>query len=136
VQTSALKTEPVGRRADMPASRSKPWVKPRTDTGIKRAKKPPKPDGYSWRRDGSGFELRKAVYVETDTGIKKRKLPYVGRLSKSAFAEMKRRHKGAKLEQAISDWIAAHGRLSAAAAARRLSASADISADATAGSIW
>jgi hypothetical protein len=88
------------------------------DTGIKRtrkpsqkpAKKPPQPSGYQWRRDGSGWELRKAVYDVSDTGIKKRRLPYLAHLSKSAFSEMKRKHRGAALEKAIARWIAEHDR--------------------------
>jgi hypothetical protein len=67
-------------------------------------------DGYSWRCDGSGFELRKTVYDVSDTGIRKRRLPYVAHLSKSAFADMKKRHKGAALDRAIQEWIEAHDR--------------------------
>jgi hypothetical protein len=101
-----------------PASRLISTPKAKTDTGIKRtkkpptskAKKPPKPDGYTWRRDGSGFELRKSVYETDDTGIRKRRLPYMAHLSKTAFAEMKKRHKGAALEKAIAEWIADHDR--------------------------
>jgi hypothetical protein len=46
----------------------------------------------------------------SDTGIRKRRLPYVAHLSKSAFGELKRRNKGARLEKAISQWIADHDR--------------------------
>jgi hypothetical protein len=71
----------------------------------KRTKKTVTVTGYTWRKDGAGWELRKSVYVETDTGIRKRRLPYVAHLSKSAFAELKRHHRGAALERAIADWI-------------------------------
>jgi len=66
--------------------------------------------GYTWRKDGAGFELRKAVYDVDDTGIRKRRLPYVAHLSKSVFQEIKRQHKGAALERAIAQWIADHDR--------------------------
>jgi hypothetical protein len=101
-----------------PASRLISTPKPQSDTGIKRTRKPkgkrtakpPKTDGYTWRKDGAGWELRKAVYDETDTGISKRRLPYLGHLSKSAFQDMRKRHKGKALDSAISRWIADHDR--------------------------
>jgi hypothetical protein len=71
----------------------------------KTGSRPPDRPGYTWRSDGAGWQLRKAVYVESN-GIRKRRLPYVGHLSKSAFAELKREHRGVKLEQAIAAWIA------------------------------
>jgi hypothetical protein len=74
----------------------------------KRRARPPKVAGYTWRKDGAGRELRKSIYVVSDTGIRKRRLPYVAHLSKSAFQELKRRHKGAALEMAIAEWIEYH----------------------------
>jgi hypothetical protein len=71
----------------------------------KRRARPPNVTGYTWRKDGAGWELRKSVYVVSDTGIRKRRLPYVAHLSKSAFQELKRQHKGAALERALSQWI-------------------------------
>jgi len=64
--------------------------------------------GYSWRKDGAGWQLRKSIYEPTGTGTQKRRRPYVAHLSKSAFGELKRRHKGAALERAIAEWIADH----------------------------
>jgi len=64
--------------------------------------------GYTWRKDGAGWELRKSVYDVDDTGKRKRRLPYVAHLSKSAFQEIKRRNKGAALPSAIAQWIADH----------------------------
>jgi len=101
-----------------PVSRLISTPKASTDTGIKRtrkpptskAKKPPKMDGYSWRKDGAGWELRKSVYDVSDTGIRKRRLPYVAHLSRSAFGELKKRHKGKELEKAIATWIQEHDR--------------------------
>jgi hypothetical protein len=69
--------------------------------GKKRVEKPPTVAGYSWRDDGAGWQLRRSVMVEG-----KRKRPYVAHLSRSAFAEMKRRHRGAALDTAIAEWIA------------------------------
>jgi hypothetical protein len=114
VQTSAPKTP----RKKAPASRLISTPKAQTGTGSKRtkkprdskAKKPPQPDGYMWRKDGAGWELRKTVYVEDGTGSKVRKRPYVARMAKAVFAEMKRKHKGAALERAIAEWIADHDR--------------------------
>src|SRR5262249_26948575 len=75
------------------------------------AKKPPTVGGYNWKSDSSGFALRKVVYViDPDTGIKRRKLPRIGHLSKSAFGELKRKHRGAALERAIAQWIEEHDR--------------------------
>jgi hypothetical protein len=48
------------------------------------------------------------VYVTSHDGEKKRKQPYVAHLSREAFSELKRRHKGVALERAIADWIADH----------------------------
>jgi hypothetical protein len=61
---------------------------------------------YHWRKDGVGWEFRKSVYVETDVGIRKHRLPFIAHLSNSAFGELKRHHKGAALEKAIAEWIA------------------------------
>lgn len=98
---------------EAPASRLKSAPKPRTGTGTrkapkpkgKRGAKPPKTDGYTWRRDGAGFELRKSIYVDDGTGTRRRRKPYVAHLSAEAFRELKRKHKGAALERAIADWI-------------------------------
>ena len=75
----------------------------------KRQAKPPSVTGYHWRKNTAGWELRKDIYVE-ENGVRKRKQPYVAHLSRSAFQEMKRRHKGAALEKAIAQWIADHDR--------------------------
>jgi hypothetical protein len=63
-----------------------------------------------WRKDGAGWELRKTVYIEDGTGSKIRKRPYVARMAKAVFQEMKRQHKGAALERAIAEWIAERDR--------------------------
>jgi hypothetical protein len=76
----------------------------------KAAKRPPQPSGYEWRKNGAGWDLRKVVWVESATSGKQRKRPYLGHLSKSAFAEMKRKHRGAALERAIAEWIEEHDR--------------------------
>ncbi|HEU0177355.1 MAG TPA: hypothetical protein VFV58_24080 [Blastocatellia bacterium] len=74
----------------------------------KRGKKPPTVTGYYWRKEGAGWDLRKPVYVTGNNGERKRKQPFVAHLSKSAFGELKRRHRGAALERAIAEWIADH----------------------------
>jgi hypothetical protein len=99
-------------------SRSKLTTSPQTGTGSKRTKKPsqkrsskpPKTDGYLWRKDGAGWELRKTVYVDDGTGSKVRKRPYVARMARDVFLDMKKRHKGGALERAIQEWIEAHDR--------------------------
>lgn len=70
----------------------------------KRTVKPPAITGYHWRDDGAGWQLRKAV---TENG--KRKFRYVGHLSKSAYRELKRAHKGAALNDALAKWVAGRG---------------------------
>jgi len=91
-----------------PAAEAKP-KKPRLPKEKRRAR-PPTVAGYTWRKDGAGWELRKSVYDVSDTGIRKRRLPYVAHLSKSAFGELRRQHKGAALEKAIAQWIAERDR--------------------------
>jgi hypothetical protein len=71
---------------------------------------PPTMSGYSWRKDRAGWQLRKSIYAVTDRGIRKRRWPYVAHLSKSAFGERKRKHRGAALERAIAAWIEEHDR--------------------------
>jgi hypothetical protein len=101
-----------------PVSRLIPTPKRQAVTGNKRAKKPkasrskkpPLPSGYFWRKDGAGWELRKSIFVTGNNGEKKRKQPYVAHLSREAFQELKRSHKGAALERAIAEWIAEHDR--------------------------
>jgi hypothetical protein len=112
------RAEPFSESKKAPASRVKSTPTPQTGTGSKKtrkprdskAKKPPQPDGYLWRKDGAGWELRKTVYVEDGTGSKIRKRPYVARMARAVFSEMKKRHKGAALERAIAEWIADHDR--------------------------
>jgi hypothetical protein len=78
--------------------------------GQKRGAKPPAVTGYFWRKEGAGWDLRKAVYVTGNNGEKKRKQPYVAHLSREAFRELKRKHRGAALERAIAHWIEEHDR--------------------------
>ncbi len=66
--------------------------------------------GYSWRKDGAEWQLRKSVYESDGSGTQKRRRPYVEHLSKSAFGELKRMHRGAGLERAIAQWIEEHDR--------------------------
>lgn len=98
----------VGKQKAKPPSEGKP-KKSRLPKDRRRAR-PPNVAGYTWRKDGAGWELRKSVYVVGDTGIRKRRLPYVAHLSKSAFQELKRQHKGAALSSAIAQWIAERDR--------------------------
>jgi hypothetical protein len=104
---SAPKQRPTDTRISKPAKSSKRKAKAPKE---KRRARPPKVTGYTRRKEGAGWELRKSVYVETDTGIRKRRLPHVAHLSKSAFGELKRQHRGATLERAIGAWIAEHDR--------------------------
>jgi hypothetical protein len=73
----------------------------------KRTAKPGAVTGYHWRKNGAGWDLRKDLYV-TSNGERKRKQPYVAHLSREAFRELKRQHKGAALERAIAEWISSH----------------------------
>lgn len=76
--------------------------KPKTGT----SRKPPTTSGYEWRKNGAGWDLRKVIYIESATSGKQRKRPYLGHLSKSAFADIKKANKGAALGKAITRWIA------------------------------
>src|SRR5262249_33498809 len=62
----------------------------------KSGKKPPKPDGYFWRSHGAGWDLKRHV-VASHNGEMKRREVYVAHLGREAFAEMKRKHRGASL---------------------------------------
>jgi hypothetical protein len=76
----------------------------------KRAAKPTTVSGYHWRKNGAGWDLRKDVYVTSNNGERKRKQPYIAHMSREAFRELKRQHRGAALEKAIAEWIADHDR--------------------------
>jgi hypothetical protein len=118
VQTSAQKQASTDTRISPPVKSSKQKAKPTSGAQTKKPRlpkdrrraRPPKVTGYTWRKDGAGWELRKSVYDVGDTGIRKRRLPYVAHLSKSAFGELKRKHRGAALERAIAQWIEEHDR--------------------------
>jgi len=97
---------PLVTRNEKTVSRSKLMGKPKQ----KRTSKPAPVTGYHWRKNGAGWDLRKNVYVTSNDGTKKRKQPYVAHLSREAFQEMKRRHKGASLERAITQWVEDHDR--------------------------
>lgn len=108
VQTSAPKTARSVTRNEKPAKSSKLMGKRTRKPTQKRAAKPPAVSGYHWRRHGAGWDLRKDVYVTSHDGVRKRKQPYVAHLSREAFGELKRKHRGAALERAIAQWIADH----------------------------
>lgn len=73
----------------------------------KRTAKPVTMSGFHWRKNGAGWDLRKDIYVE-ENGVRKRRQPYLAHLSKEAFSELKKRHRGAALEKGIAQWIAEH----------------------------
>jgi len=60
-----------------------------------KGKKPPAPDGYFWRSDGKGWQLRKTVG---------KKQPYIAHLSHSAYQELKKAHRGKSLADALTAW--------------------------------
>ncbi len=98
--TGTSKPAKVMKQRGKPASKVTPKPKQR------KSARPPAVSGYSWRKDGAGWQLRKSIYESDGTGTTKRRRPYVAHLSKSAFGELKRKHKGAALERAIAEWIA------------------------------
>jgi len=105
------KPAPIDTGISASAKSSELMTKQTRKTPSRTVKKPPTVSGYNWKSDSSGFALRKVVYVtDPDTGIRKRKLPRIGHLSKTVFADMKKRHRGAALERAIAEWIADHDR--------------------------
>jgi hypothetical protein len=77
--------------------------------GQKRQARPPSVTGYNWRKDGAGWDLRKDIYIE-ENGVRKRKQPYLAHLSREAFQDLKRQHRGAQFDKAIAQWIADHDR--------------------------
>jgi hypothetical protein len=105
---------PLVTRNETPVSHSelmaKPTPKKARTPSQKRSAKPPSVTGYHWRREGVGWDLRKDIYVTGNDGVRKRKQPFVAHLSRSAFGELKRQHKGAALERAIKEWIEEHDR--------------------------
>jgi len=109
VQASAPNRAQSVTRNEKPAKSSKLISKRTRKPAQKRAKKPVAVTGYHWRQHGAGWDLRKDLYV-TSNGLRKRKQPYLAHLSREAFRELKRAHKGAALEKAIAQWIADHDR--------------------------
>jgi hypothetical protein len=101
---------PAGTGTSNPAKALKQRGKAAPKPKGKKGARPPTVNGYSWRKDGAGWQLRKSVYEASGTGTTKRRRPYVAHLSKSAFAEMKRHHRGAALKRAIAQWIEEHDR--------------------------
>ena len=98
---------PVGQtvtRNKEPVKHSKLMGKPKQ----KRTAKPVASPGYHFRQHGAGWDLRRDTYVTSHDGVRKRKQPFVAHLSKSAFGELKRKHRGAALERAIAQWISDH----------------------------
>lgn len=71
----------------------------RTQRPKKAGKKPPAIPDHTWRSNGAGWDLRGNEYRDG-----KRKRPYVGHLSKSAYAEMRRKFKGAALDSELQRW--------------------------------
>jgi hypothetical protein len=88
----------------LPAVTRHKKIKLPKDHGLER---PPKIEGFHWRKKGAGWELRRDVYIE-ENGARKRKQPYVAHLSRTAFEELKRVGKGANLRAAIERWIVDH----------------------------
>lgn len=103
-----VKTAPVSRLIPTPKRQAVTGNKRTRKPRSTKTKKPPKSDGYFWRKDGAGWELRKDIYVTGNNGEKKRKQPYVAHMSRETYGELRRKHKGAALERAIAEWIAAH----------------------------
>src|SRR5262249_4174186 len=95
-------------RNKAPVKSSQLMIKRTRKPTQKRTKKPVTVSGYHWRKNGAGWDLRKSVYVTSNNGEKTRKQPYVAHMSREAFGELKRQHKGAKLEKAIGQWIQEH----------------------------
>ena len=102
--TGITKPEKSSKEKEKSATKERPLPKG------KKSARPPSVAGYTWRKDGAGFQLRKTVYESDGAGTTKRKRPYVAHLSKSAYQEMKRQHRGAALERAIAQWVADHDR--------------------------
>jgi len=105
---SAAEAPPFVTRHETPVSRSELMPKRTKSPTRTQAKKPPCAPGFFWRSHGAGWDLRRDTYVTSHDGVRKRKQPFIAHLSKTAFAEMKRRHRGAALERAILDWISSH----------------------------
>ena len=59
---------------------------------------------------GGQREYRPAFVVAALEPDDRAESPYVEHLSKSAFQEMKRAHRGAALERAVAEWIAERDR--------------------------
>ena len=108
IRLIAPESAPLVTRHETPVSRSELMPKPVKKPLRKHAKKPPCAPGYFWRSHGAGWDLRKDLYVTSHDGVRKRKQPFVAHMGAEAFRELKRRHKGAALERAITEWISDH----------------------------
>lgn len=116
--TAPPEMAPLVTRHEAPVSRSKLMTKRTPGRQAKAVKKPAskvtkKPlatPGYFFRKNGAGWDLRRDIYVTSNDGEKKRKQPYVAHLSREAFGDLKRKHRGTALERAIAEWIEDHDR--------------------------
>src|SRR5262245_40144455 len=96
---------PLVTSHEMPVSRTELMPKRARKPSQKAAKKPPKPAGFFWRKNGAGWDLRRDTYVTSNGGERKRKQPFVAHMGAETFRELKRQHKGSGLERAIQAWI-------------------------------
>lgn len=69
--------------------------------------RPPRLGNYFFRKKGAGWEcLEECGYeVNTESGERRRRQPYVARLSREKWEELQARHSGAELEVALLYWI-------------------------------
>jgi hypothetical protein len=69
--------------------------------------RPPRLGNYFFRKKGAGWEcLEECGYeVNTETGERRRRQPYIARLSRERWKEMQQRYSDAELEIMLLSWI-------------------------------
>jgi hypothetical protein len=69
--------------------------------------RPPRLGNYFARKKGAGWEwLEECGYVTDEvTGERKRRQPYIARMSRETWDAIRQQHHGAELEAALLEWI-------------------------------
>jgi hypothetical protein len=77
--------------------------KPKTQSGAR----PPRLGNYFARKKGAGWEwLEECGYVtDAATGERKRRQPYIARMSRETWEAIRKQHQGAELDAALLEWI-------------------------------
>jgi hypothetical protein len=70
------------------------------------SERPPKIEGYHWRKKGAGWECRADICeLDEATGATIRRQPYIAYLGKARWETMRAQHKGERLRRELAQWV-------------------------------